>query len=124
MAKHRSDLIQAIREAEVFLVIFDEFYLKAAETYVQIELAKQMNKPFRVLVKKGVKIARGTFDGVKDIKYRGYSGKESMLKARDILLNDFFNETKGNGCIEFVDGYEKAEEGVLHRVGWQDLGDK
>jgi len=47
-----------------------------------------------------------------------------MLKARDILLNDFFNETEGNADIEFVDGYEKTDEGVLHRVGWKDLKEK
>jgi len=61
VAKHASDLIKRIRTSQVFFVLFDESYLKSAEVYIQIELAKQMNKPFRVLVKKGIKIPDGVF---------------------------------------------------------------
>lgn len=110
MAKHRSDLIQAIRESEIFLVIFDERYLKGAETYVQIELAKQMNKPFRVLVKKGLKIPDDTFDGIQDIKYAEYNNRTpglTLADVQDILLRDFYgDELKEGQTITFVNPYD------------------
>ena len=92
---HRPDLEQQIRSSEVFLVLATEVFFKDALTYVQVEIAKRYNKPFRVLLQRGTQVPDDFLEGVSDVVIEEWSTGEELKAASTKLLN----LKKGKGII-------------------------
>jgi hypothetical protein len=57
-----------LRSSAVFCCLVTPHYLRSPECWAQIDLARQLQKPFRVIVQHGTTIPEGFFTGVEDLK--------------------------------------------------------
>lgn len=78
----RPNVTEGIASSKVFIaLILDESYFVDAKCYAQLEYAKALKKPIRVLVKEGTTIPEGYFDGIADIKFATWTDKEDLVRA-------------------------------------------
>jgi len=82
-----SDKLKKIRECNLFIVVASDEYFTSAQNFAECFYAKELGKPFRVIIRKGTKIAKGYFEGVKDIKfYEWETEHEKGMHIRELLL--------------------------------------
>ena len=84
---HRPDLEEQIRSSEFFVVLATEGFFKDALTYVQVEIAKRYNKPFRVMLQRGTQVPDNFLEGVSDVAIEEWSTDEELKAAYTKLLN-------------------------------------
>jgi hypothetical protein len=86
-----------LRTSAVFVCLVTKHYLRSPECWEQMALARRLGKPFRVLIKKGVQVPRGFFDGIDDIRYYPFRTKADLARIAKQL-----NAELGN--VNLVDG--------------------
>jgi hypothetical protein len=77
---------EGVRDSEIFLVIGTESYFEDAICFCQAEIAKELNKPFRILLKNGVEIPPDFLNGVKDFAIERWNTKKDLYPATLKLL--------------------------------------
>ena len=78
---------EGIKNSEFFLIIGTESYFQDAVCYCQAEYAKQIKKPFRILLKEGVDLPFDFLKGVKDYKIAKWNSKKDIGIAFGKLFN-------------------------------------
>ena len=77
--QHRNDLINAIRQADDFVMIITrQSFFDDAMCWTQVEIAKTFNKPFIIFLKNGISIPEEYFSGVKKITIKKYNTKKEL----------------------------------------------
>lgn len=77
------DKLKRIRECYLFIVLAGDTYFTSAHAFAECFYARELDKPFRVIIKKGTKITKGYFEGVKDIKF--YEWETEYEKGMHII---------------------------------------
>ena len=86
------DKLRKIAECHVYIVLADDGFFESAQCFAEVLYAKDRNKPFRVLLKKGTKIDKEFFEGVEDIKFYELEDPGELRKIVKGILDDFFEE--------------------------------
>ena len=88
-----------LKDCEVFMIFASkDDHFEYARTWLQIMFASEMDKPVRVVIKRGVAIPDGYFEefDIKDLKIKHFSNEQELsLITRD---DEFFgSEGNNNG---------------------------
>lgn len=80
------DKLRKIRECHLFIVLAGDAYFTSAHALAECFYANELDKPFRVIIKKGMKVTKGYFEGVKDIKFYEWETEyEKGMHIEEIL---------------------------------------
>jgi hypothetical protein len=81
---------KGIRDSSIFLVIIaTEAYFQNAISYCQAEYAKELKKPFAILLKKGVSIPPGFMDDIDNYQIETWETKEELSSATKRILDSY-----------------------------------
>ena len=84
-----SNWADGIRNSNIFMVVGTRKYFEDAVCFCQAELAKELNKPFRILLERGIEIPSDFLEGISDLKIVEWSGTSyGLSKAINQLLGD------------------------------------
>jgi hypothetical protein len=86
-----------LRSSAVFCCLVTPHYLRSPECWAQIDLARQLQKPFRVIVQHGTTVPKGLFEGVEDIRYYRFRTHADLRRIARQLAQEL-------GTIDRVDG--------------------
>jgi hypothetical protein len=86
-----------LRNSEVFLCLVTKHYLRNAECWDQVALARQLHKPCIALIQKGTPVPPGFFDGFEDITYYWFNGEKDLKRISTQIAAKL-------GDVNIVDG--------------------
>ena len=88
---------EGLRHSAVFLCLVTTHYLRRAECWEQIALARRLGKPCRAIIKRGTPVPRGFFDGFDDIRTYTFRTKADLARIAKQLGAEL-------GEVNFIDG--------------------
>lgn len=80
-----------IRDSKVFFCLATENFFKDEKCKWQKEYARSLGEPFRVALKRGVKIPGRFFEGIEDIQFLGWGDRDELEKVTMQLLEDIID---------------------------------
>jgi hypothetical protein len=86
-----------LRSSHLFCCVVTPAYLRSPELWEQVALARQLGKPFRVILKHGTTIPEGFFTGVEDLKVYTFRTNGDLRRIARQLADEL-------GRINWVDG--------------------
>lgn len=88
---------EGLKSSEVFCCLVTPHYLRSPECWEQIALARQLRKPFRVILKQGTRIPKGLFKDVEDLKVYTFRTHADLKRIARQMAEEL-------GKINWVDG--------------------
>lgn len=86
-SNHRNDLIKTIQKTDSFIVdIRDSIFFNNAKCMLQAEIAKEFDKEFNIILKKGVLIPQDYLVGIKKYRIFEWQTEEEYQKIFLSLL--------------------------------------
>lgn len=87
------DWSNEIKNSKIFCAFIDnEGYFDNAICYCQKEIAKDMNKPFFVIIKRGIMIPDDYFDGIDDIEVIKFDSEDELNFICKAIKEKVFKE--------------------------------
>lgn len=84
-------MVDFIKDSKVFFCLVTENFFKDEKCKWQKEYARSLGKPFRVALKRGVKIPNRFFEGIEDIKILEWGTRVELQEVTMQLLEDIID---------------------------------
>ena len=89
---HSPDKLEAIANCNVFVALGGKHFFASAQNYAECLYAKELGKPFIVVMEKGTKVDESYFEGVKDITFYEWGNiyeKEEVFRELVGKMNEY-----------------------------------
>lgn len=80
--------MRKIKECHYYIAFATPAFFESAQCFAEALYAKELGKPFRILVKKGTIIDLSYFEGVDDIKYYHFNTPEECSECLYRILKE------------------------------------